>query len=1409
MGGNITIKRVSSLLLMGILILAEVLMIVPNVMATAESSEDSETELNVGTLSAPLSGTPVSGITKPFSGGKYKSLTMISGWANVTGATISKVEITIRRNIDAKFWTGSTWGTSTWLLAGGTTSWSYNAATVTWTSSNNYTVQSRATDSKSNVEVVTNGTTFLFDSSKPTSSISVPVNNSVQATLNAIKGSASDTGGAGVYYVEILLKRTNDNLYWSGFNWSSPKTWLRTVGTTSWSYSTGASMWTVGAKYIVQSRATDGANNQEGFSGDTIFYIQVKNLTSTINTPVNNTYQNQLNKISGIASTAKGTLTKVEVNVKCTTDIKHWSGSAWTSTVTWLTATGTTSWSYNSASVTWNSNKNYRIQSRATNSTSHVESPSYGNVFTFDNIKPSSSITSPLNNSKLTILNKITGTASDTGGSGLWRVKISIERNDGAYFTGSYWTMNETWLLVSGTTSWTYNIYSNKTWLPGTYIIKSKAVDYANNVEDPSFGNKFTIPGTLASTILSPGNNTYWRILTLISGSATTTTGTNLSKVEISIKRNSDTKYWTGSAWTSGPTWLLTSGKSSWSYNSASVTWASGFKYHIRSKATDDKSNVETPSYGNVFTFDNNKPKSKVTSPGNNTTVTSLAKISGSASDTGGSGVSYVRISIKRYSDGWYWTGGNWTNRELWLGAAGTTSWNYYLNMSWSSGKYHVQSKATDKAGNTESPSFGNIFYIGTSSSTKPSSAISSPAHSSYLNSVGTISGTATDNTGSGLKSVGISIQRLNDYNYWHGSQWKVNKTWLSATGTTSWSFNASGVSWSTDIDYKIRSRAIDNKNNVEDPGFGINFMFDNMAPINVGISINKGDKYTKSRDVELKLQATDSGSGISEKAFSTDNGITWSSWERYNSTISFRLPKGDGEKAVFFKVKDRANNIAMANDTIILDSKAPMFISIMVNKDIIYTKTREIEIVIEINEVTSNIAKIAFGDDGILWTDWIEVQLTNPKADSQFITAQYTLPSGDGQKTIYYKIQDSAGNTVDYIFDNIILDTVPPEELSVQINDNSEFTNSEEVTLSVHAKDLLSGIYEMSFSTDDATWSAWEPFNPEKSYTLPTTDGEKIVYIRVNDKANNIKHASDDIILDTSPPHSLTIIINDGDLETDSTTVSLNLNAIDDTSGIGSMVFSNDDITWAAWEPFKNEISYNLPPNDGEKTIYFSVMDRAGNIATAVTASITLITTGPTKDTDNDGHPDNIDAFPDDPAAAVDSDGDHSPDYWNEGKSEADSTTGLYLDAFPDDPAASFDSDGDEYPDFWNDGMSKSDSTTGLELDAYPDDAKRYKETVAFGKANLTFFLILVIIVISIIVVLGSAFAMKNRRRHMEQSSANGDKIIEEIRNEILHGTLSEDSILTDDDIIERVEEKYSRGEISENAYYSIRYNK
>jgi hypothetical protein len=57
------------------------------------------------------------------------------------------------------------------------------------------------------------------------------------------------------------------------------------------------------------------------------------------------------------------------------------------------------------------------------------------------------------------------------------------------------------------------------------------------------------------------------------------------------------------------------------------------------------------------------------------------------------------------------------------------------------------------------------------------------------------------------------------------------------------------------------------------------------------------------------------------------------------------------------------------------------------------------------------------------------------------------------------------------------------------------------------------------------------------------------------------------------------------------------------------------------------------------------------------------------------------------------------------------DPAAGAALDAFPTDPAASVDSDGDGMPDSWTAGMTAADSTSGLMLDPFPD-AANFSET-------------------------------------------------------------------------------------------------
>jgi len=98
-----------------------------------------------------------------------------------------------------------------------------------------------------------------------------------------------------------------------------------------------------------------------------------------------------------------------------------------------------------------------------------------------DKDTPESSITTSVDNSKINSLTEISGITSDTGGSGVSKVEISIQRtSDNHYFNGGFWRETQSWLTTTGTTSWSYAYTPDA---DGTYVVVSRATDAAGNVE--------------------------------------------------------------------------------------------------------------------------------------------------------------------------------------------------------------------------------------------------------------------------------------------------------------------------------------------------------------------------------------------------------------------------------------------------------------------------------------------------------------------------------------------------------------------------------------------------------------------------------------------------------------------------------------------------------------------------------------------------------------------------------------------------------------------------------------------------------------------------------------------------------------------------------------------------------------
>lgn len=106
----------------------------------------------------------------------------------------------------------------------------------------------------------------------------------------------------------------------------------------------------------------------------------------------------------------------------------------------------------------------------------------------------------------------------------------------------------------------------------------------------------------------------------------------------------------------------------------------------------------------------------------------------------------------------------------------------------------------------------------------------------------------------------------------------------------------------------------------------------------------------------------------------------------------------------------------------------------------------------------------------------------------------------------------------------NLILDTLAPSGLTLQINGDAQYTTAQEVTLTISVDDADTSGYQMKIwginGAPTETNASWETYTTSKTVTLPTGDGLKTIYIKVRDDVyNESSYVSSSITLNTSVP--------------------------------------------------------------------------------------------------------------------------------------------------------------------------------------------------------------------------------------------------------------------------------------------------
>jgi len=106
---------------------------------------------------------------------------------------------------------------------------------------------------------------------------------------------------------------------------------------------------------------------------------------------------------------------------------------------------------------------------------------------------------------------------------------------------------------------------------------------------------------------------------------------------------------------------------------------------------------------------------------------------------------------------------------------------------------------------------------------------IASPADGSAHNVVPSFEGTAEAGGAAPLDRVEVQVRREADGAYWTGSAWSPAETWVTATGTVSWTYPLTMSL--TDGDYRLRARAWTAGGDVDSSPAEVVFTYDTISP--------------------------------------------------------------------------------------------------------------------------------------------------------------------------------------------------------------------------------------------------------------------------------------------------------------------------------------------------------------------------------------------------------------------------------------------------------------------------------------------------------------------------------------------------------------------------------------------------
>ena len=384
-----------------------------------------------------------------------------------------------------------------------------------------------------------------------------------------------------------------------------------------------------------------------------------------------------------------------------------------------------------------------------------------------------------------------------------------------------------------------------------------------------------------------------------------------------------------------------------------------------------------------------------------------------------------------------------------------------------------------------------------------------------------------------------------------------------------------------------------------------------NTLPL-IGIRINNGAKYTNNKNIEVEVKSIKTDKSLIESMkVGFEEDLSDEAWRPYSEEVlKMQLNGEDGAKRVYVQLKDKAGNESpVESNVIIFDTTPPSEPKIMINKGEKYSNDKLGRVLINVKATDA---------DEVMVSNSPQFQNGRWEPYKESIKWVIDMGSGDGEKQVFAKFRDFAGNESDPISSSIIVDVTPPVGGSIQINDGAKYTRSKKFKLALKSNDAT-----MVRIVSRGVGKNYE-FKPDPSgimeipWITDSIQGVKSVKAYFMDEAKNTTKipAEASIIFKTTPPKPILISIDQGKKYTNNKDgiVTIKLSAKENPSNLRMLICNKPNFEGAKERTFTPTITnWQLESEiDGLKSIYIRLIDQANNFSEVSKADIFLDRTPP-----------------------------------------------------------------------------------------------------------------------------------------------------------------------------------------------------